>query len=156
MLDPASSHYPCWRGQVLNLRRYALADHVLDDLITSPFPSWCLMDNVVLSWLQGTIIVELHDIICDQADTARQAWPALEEQFLGNREARALHLDAKFTISLRGISPWGVLPPVEGHGGLSSRPRRAGRRPYLGAEPSAWPQPPLRPPEGSHQEDCAL
>jgi hypothetical protein len=55
-----------------------------------------LMDSVVLSWLHGTITVELQDIMYDEADTARQAWLALEEQFLGNREARALHLDAQF------------------------------------------------------------
>jgi hypothetical protein len=54
------------------------------------------MDNVVLSWLHGTITVELQDIIRDQADTARQEWLALEDKFLGNRDARALHLDAQF------------------------------------------------------------
>eukprot|EP00267_Zea_mays_P056415 XP_023156451.1 angiomotin-like [Zea mays] len=41
VLDPASSHYPRWRGQVLlTLRRYVLADHVLDDLDAPPTPSW--------------------------------------------------------------------------------------------------------------------
>jgi hypothetical protein len=54
------------------------------------------MDSVVLSWLHGTITVELQDIIRDQADTARQEWLALEDKFLGNRDARALHLDAQF------------------------------------------------------------
>jgi hypothetical protein len=33
VLDPASSHYPRWRGKVLTLQRYALANHVLDDLV---------------------------------------------------------------------------------------------------------------------------
>jgi hypothetical protein len=70
VLDPVSSHYPRWRGQVLlTLRRYALADHVLDDIVTPPSPSWCLMDSVVLSWLHDTITVELQDIIRDQVDT---------------------------------------------------------------------------------------
>jgi hypothetical protein len=88
VLDPASSHYPRWRGQVLlTLRRYILTDHVLDDFDAPPTPSWCLMDSVVLSWLHDTITVELQDIIRDQADTARQAWLALEDQFLGNRDA---------------------------------------------------------------------
>jgi hypothetical protein len=45
------------------------------------------MDSVVLSWLHGTITVELQDIIRDQTDTARKAWLALEDQFLGNRDA---------------------------------------------------------------------
>jgi hypothetical protein len=52
------------------------------------------MDNVVLLWLNGTVTVEQQDIVRDQADTAHQAWLALTDQFLGNREARAFHLDA--------------------------------------------------------------
>jgi hypothetical protein len=96
VLDPTSSHYPRWRGQVLlTLRHYALVDHVLDDIVAPPSPAWSLMDTVVLSWLHGTITVELQDIIRDQADKGRQAWLALEEQFLGNRDARALHLDRR-------------------------------------------------------------
>jgi hypothetical protein len=80
VLDPTSSHYPRWRGQVLlTLRRFVLDDHVLVDHDAPPPRSWCLMDSVVLSWLHGTITVELQDIIRDQADTARQAWLALED-----------------------------------------------------------------------------
>jgi hypothetical protein len=115
VLDPASSHYPRWRGQVLMLRRYALADHVLDDLVTPPSPSWYQMDSVVLSWLHGTITVELQDIICNQENTARQAWLAVEGQFLENREAQALHLDAQFYQFSQGGSLHGrILPPNEG------------------------------------------
>jgi hypothetical protein len=103
VLDPASSHYPRWRGQVLlTLRRFVLDDHVLVDHDAPPPRSWCLMDSVVLSWLHGTITVELQDIIRDQADTTRQAWLALEDQFLGNRDARALHLDAQFHLFSQG------------------------------------------------------
>jgi hypothetical protein len=97
VLDPTSSHYPRWRGQVLlTLQCYALADHVLDDIVAPSSSTWSLMDTVVLSWLHGTITVELQDIIRDQANTGRQAWLPLEEQFLGNQDARALHLDAHF------------------------------------------------------------
>jgi hypothetical protein len=64
------------------------------------------MDTMVLSLLQGTITVELQDIIRDQADTTRQAWLTLEDQFLGNRDARALHLDAHFHLFSQGTSPW--------------------------------------------------
>jgi hypothetical protein len=52
------------------------------------------MDSAVLSWLHDTI--KLQDIICDQADMGCQAWLTLEEQFLGNQDARVLHLDAQF------------------------------------------------------------
>jgi hypothetical protein len=72
VLDPASTHYPCWRGQVLlTLRRYAPVDHALDDLVAPPSLAWCLMESVVLLWLHGPITVELQDIIRNQADTAR-------------------------------------------------------------------------------------
>jgi hypothetical protein len=73
VLDLTSSHYPrWWWGQVLlTLWWYALTDHVLGDLVAPRSLSWCLMDSVVLSWLHGTITIELQDIICDQADTAR-------------------------------------------------------------------------------------
>jgi hypothetical protein len=60
---------------------------------------------MVLSWLKGTITVELQDIVHDQESTARQAWIALEEQFLGNREAWALHLDVQFHLFSQGDSP---------------------------------------------------
>jgi hypothetical protein len=103
VLDPTSSHYPRWRGQVLlTLRWFILNDHVLVDH-DAPLPrSWCLMDSVVLSWLHDTITVELQDITRDQADTACQAWLALEDQFLENRDARALHLDAQFHLFSQG------------------------------------------------------
>jgi hypothetical protein len=107
VLDPTSSHYPRWCAQVvLTIRRFALADHVLDEPAALLSPSWVQMDNVVTSWLHGTITVELQDIIRDQSDTARQVWLALEDQFLGNREARALHLDAQFHLFSQGNSPW--------------------------------------------------
>jgi hypothetical protein len=79
---------------VLTLRRFVLANHVLDDPVAPLSPSWVQIDSVVLSWLNDTITVELQDIVHDQANTARQAWLALEGQFLGNWEARTLHLDA--------------------------------------------------------------
>jgi hypothetical protein len=74
VLDPTSSHYPRWRAQVvLTLRRFALADHVLNDPVAPLSPSWVQMDSVVLSWLHNTITVELQDIIRDQSDTTRRA-----------------------------------------------------------------------------------
>jgi hypothetical protein len=54
------------------------------------------MNSVVLSWFHDTITIELQDIIRDQSDTGHQSWLALEEQFLENRDARALHLDTQF------------------------------------------------------------
>eukprot|EP00267_Zea_mays_P046466 XP_020398845.1 uncharacterized protein LOC109941965 [Zea mays] len=51
VLDPASSHYPRWRGQVLlTLRRFVLDDHVLVDHDAPPPRSWCLMDSRSYQW----------------------------------------------------------------------------------------------------------
>ena len=51
---------------------------------------WLRLDSVALSWIFGTISLDLHDIVWTHGGTARQAWVALEGQFLGNTEYRAL------------------------------------------------------------------
>ena len=59
VLDLLSPHYNRWPDLVLlTLERYALTDHVL---CTVPRPAcpWHRMDCVVLSWLFGTLTVEL-------------------------------------------------------------------------------------------------
>jgi hypothetical protein len=59
VLAPDSTLYPQWHDQVLQtLRRYALADHVLSP-VTDPTEDWLLMDEVVLSWIHGTLMAEL-------------------------------------------------------------------------------------------------
>jgi hypothetical protein len=55
----------------------------------------------MLSWILGTISVDLHDFVRNTT-SARQAWLALEGQFLGNTEARALRLDASFRTFVQG------------------------------------------------------
>jgi hypothetical protein len=47
------------------------------------------------------ISLDLHDLVCNTTD-ARQAWLALEGQFLGNAEARALRLNASFRTFMQG------------------------------------------------------
>jgi hypothetical protein len=59
----------------------------------------------VLSWLYGTISPELHEVVSNRADgppTARLVWLGLERQFLGNRETRAMTLDAEFRTIVQG------------------------------------------------------
>jgi hypothetical protein len=94
VLGVTSTQYPRWRDLVLlTLQRYALDDHISSDTPTLDDPHWRRMDNVVPSWLLGTITVDLQETTRDCDRTVQQLWVALEEQFLGNREARALHLD---------------------------------------------------------------
>ena len=79
LLDPTSS-YGRWRDQVLlALRRYALDDHVLvDSVIEARDMTWLRLDSVALSWIFGTISLDLQDLVRVHGGTARQAWVALE------------------------------------------------------------------------------
>jgi hypothetical protein len=50
----------------------------------------------VVTWILSTLSPELHKIVQEQTETARQAWLTIEAQFLGNSESRVLQLDARF------------------------------------------------------------
>jgi hypothetical protein len=80
---------------LLTLQRYALADHVLSDDSFVDVP-WDRMYMLVKSWIFGTISPELQDVTHQRGLTARAAWLALENRFIGNRETRAHHIEATF------------------------------------------------------------
>jgi hypothetical protein len=84
-LDVSSAHYAWWRDNVLlTLERYSLFDHVLLDTTSVGVPAWDRMDIVINSWIWGTISPDLQDNIHQRGHTARDAWLALENHFLGN------------------------------------------------------------------------
>jgi hypothetical protein len=58
--------------------------------------------TAVLSWLFGTVTIELQQSVHIRGRTACDTWLCIEEQFLGNGEARALHLDAEFCMFVQG------------------------------------------------------
>jgi hypothetical protein len=60
------------------------------------------MDSVVLNWISNSITPELHQVVRERGATARHLWLAIENQFLGNREQRTLHLDAAFRNFVQG------------------------------------------------------
>jgi len=60
------------------------------------------MDCVVKSWIVATLTDDLGEIISAQGSTARHAWLAVESQFLGNREARSIHLETRFRNFVQG------------------------------------------------------
>ena len=94
--------YARWRDLVLTLRRYALDDHVLLDTAGAvPTPSWLRLNSIVLSWILGTISLDLHNLIRN-TPSARGAWLALEGQLLGNAEAQAPRLNASFRTFVQG------------------------------------------------------
>ncbi|XP_039788363.1 uncharacterized protein LOC120654781 [Panicum virgatum] len=103
VLDINSSSYSRWREQfLLTLGRYQLQDHVLQDRLARLSPDWTLMDCVVRSWLYGTLSNDLVLSKSAHGSTARTTWLAIEAQFLGNKEVRALHLDARFRTFVQG------------------------------------------------------
>jgi hypothetical protein len=97
VLEPESPSYARWRYLLLlTLRRYALDDHVLcDPTSMAPTAAWVRLDSIVLTWIVGTISVDLHSLLRNLPH-ARAVWLAIEGQFMGNAEARALRLDAAF------------------------------------------------------------
>jgi hypothetical protein len=54
------------------------------------------MDCTVLSWIYVTINADLQQQVMLQEPSARVAWKALDDEFLGQRESRALLLSAEF------------------------------------------------------------
>jgi hypothetical protein len=92
VLDSNPTSYAQWRDQLLLvLRRYALDNHVLSDTpACARDPVWRRRDCIVMSWISGTISLDLQDIVRTPDPTARVMWLSLETQFLGNAQTRAL------------------------------------------------------------------
>jgi hypothetical protein len=102
VLEPSSPDYKRWRDLVLlTLYRYALDDHVLSD-VADPSIYWARLDNIVVTWILGTLSPELHEIVREPTKTACQAWLAIKTQFLDNSESRVLQLDARFRAFKQG------------------------------------------------------
>jgi hypothetical protein len=91
-------HVHRWRDQfLLTLGKFSLQDHVHLDA-SVPSLDWDRMDCVVKSW----ILDSLAKIVSSQGDIARDTWFAVESQFLGNREIRAIQLETRFCNFVQG------------------------------------------------------
>jgi hypothetical protein len=98
----SSTNYASWRDLMEQaLQRYALIKHVMDDAPSND-PGWIQVDNVVLNWISKSISTDLHQVVWERGYTTRHLWLAIENQFLGNREQRTLHLDAAFCNFVQG------------------------------------------------------
>jgi hypothetical protein len=60
------------------------------------------MDAVVLSWIHGTLMAKLQDIVRVPDDMGHRIWGALEAQFLGNRQTQILYLKTAFRQLAKG------------------------------------------------------
>jgi hypothetical protein len=96
-LDRTANNYDRWRKVFLViLGKYALTDHVLTDDAHSTRSAWAQMDCTVLSWIHGTINADLQQQVMLNEPSARVAWVVLDNEFLGQRESRALLLSSEF------------------------------------------------------------
>jgi hypothetical protein len=102
-LDLSSTHYAWWHDNVLHtLRCYSLSNHVLLDTTYVGVLTWDRMDSVIKLWMWGTISPDLQDVTRQHGHTAHDAWLALENHFLSNRETCALHIDSTFWSFVQG------------------------------------------------------
>ena len=105
VLDRVANNYTRWRALFLVvLGKYALTDHVLTDVVNDDRPAWLQMNCTVLTWIYGTINPDLQQSTMLKEPNARVAWVHLEDEFLGQRESRALLLSAEFRTVKQGSS----------------------------------------------------
>ena len=97
ILDQATNTYTKWRGMFLTvLGKYALTRHVLEDEAFPTRPAWVQADCVMLTWIYGTVSDDLQQSLMMRQRPAHEAWRYLEDEFLGQRESRALLLETQF------------------------------------------------------------
>ncbi|XP_066347777.1 uncharacterized protein [Miscanthus floridulus] len=97
ILDQATNTYSKWRGMFLTiLGKYALTRHVLEDEAFPSRPAWVQADCCVLTWIYGTVSSDLQQSLMMRQGPARGTWCYLEDEFLSNKESRALLLETKF------------------------------------------------------------
>jgi hypothetical protein len=98
----SSTNYASWRDLMEQaLQRYALIKHITNDTPSND-PGWIRMDNNVLNWVSNSISTDLRQMVRQRGCTAHHLWLTIENQFLGNREQRTLHLDAAFHTFAQG------------------------------------------------------
>ena len=71
------------------------------------------MNCVIKSWIIGTIAADIADAADSHDASTRAAWLAIEEQFLGHRESRAIYRDAEFRNFCQGNVRGRLLPSVQ-------------------------------------------
>jgi uncharacterized membrane protein YgcG len=103
VLEKTSTFYSRWRTYFLTtVTKYSLDSLVLTDDDFSTDPHWHRMDCTVKSWLFGTVSPDLIEAVSTDSPTSRTIWLGLEDQFIGNKETRAIIMDAEFRTLVQG------------------------------------------------------
>ena len=155
-LEKPANNYGRWRSMFLVvLGKYNLKDHVLSDASYPARSAWATMDCCVLTWIYCTISSDLQQSLMIRDPAARDAWMYLEDEFLGQRESRALLKGSRVSLLQAGRSVrHGLLPPPRDDGCLPQRVRRSDRRPATRPHPPSWPQRKI-PTHGVQPKDAA-
>ncbi|XP_051218796.1 uncharacterized protein [Lolium perenne] len=99
-------NYTSWRELFLvALGRYGLTAHVTGKSTpsdTGPDSPWGRDDYTVLSWIYGSVSVDLLNIVMRPGATARTIWGAIEDLFHDNKKHRAIQLEADFRNTPQG------------------------------------------------------
>ncbi|XP_066341944.1 uncharacterized protein [Miscanthus floridulus] len=97
VLDKATDSYTKWRGIFITvLGKYALTCHVLEDEAFPTLPPWVQADSCILTWIYGTVSGDLQQSMMMRQGIACHAWCYPEDEFLGQKESRALLLVTQF------------------------------------------------------------
>jgi hypothetical protein len=103
VLDKTTNNYGRWQSLFLVvLGKYNLKGHVLTDTSYPDRRAWATMDCCVMTWIYSTVSDDLQQSLTIRDPSARQAWLYLEDEFLGQRESRALLLEAEFRSFKQG------------------------------------------------------
>nr|XP_051190781.1 uncharacterized protein LOC127304116 [Lolium perenne] len=84
---------------------YGLTAHVTGESTpsdTGPDSPWGRDDYTVLSWIYGSVSVDLLNIVMRPGATARTIWGAIEDLFRDNKKHRAIQLEADFRNTPQG------------------------------------------------------
>jgi hypothetical protein len=79
-------------------------DHVINDISAAVIADlhWRRMDYAVHAWLYSTVTPDLIEIATTPSPIARSLWHGLEDEFISNKETRAMILDAEFRTFVQG------------------------------------------------------
>ncbi|XP_057529985.1 uncharacterized protein LOC130808541 [Amaranthus tricolor] len=91
--------------QHLHCRVHLVDSHILPDdsckALVSKDSEWQCLDDIVRTWIYGSISPSLLQFIVRPDDCAFDAWTRLENKFQNNKTSCILHLESQFNdISL--------------------------------------------------------
>ncbi|XP_039133230.1 uncharacterized protein LOC120270279 [Dioscorea cayenensis subsp. rotundata] len=96
-LDLQSSNYSKWRTLFLvTLGKYGLSNHADGTDPRYDDSEWVQHDYIVLSWIYGSISIEILDLVMSLDATTHGIWTDIENMFPDNKKRRIVFLEAEF------------------------------------------------------------